>query len=411
MATLMAVSMLAMVLQSPGLAGATTARERGPAGPGSAAGPVIATGMITRDSVPVSGASVMARIWPNGEQLNALPEGAEVDLREVARIRADHDGNFHIALDPVRVPPTHRDKEGGVAVELLTSLGDQHISWHFSAFQPVRGAHESVVKSWSTAAAAAKGSPAPGTFRFDFGSTPSVLDLHDPPSDWVDETGTRMSTSSMALIDGGAQPVDASEFCGGPLEAGPWREGIREHFLNVYAWSGAMATVDQTIGSSSSHTLGIAVRTAQGWSATGSSTLAITQGAGQEMSGIADAAIYNAWNYRDFWGRTTAGPINCAKVVPVNIFDVFNEPFAYARHEYFSESCVAKSPGAILRKNTGENVTHATGVDIGPFSVSAQSGFNEGTEIKWTVTKPSMACSNSREGWPNASQVDLRAAG
>ncbi|WP_133794929.1 hypothetical protein [Actinokineospora alba] len=286
--------MLAITLQSPGSAGATTARSQGAAGPGSAAGPVVATGTITRDSKPIGGASVVARIWPNGEQLNALPEGAKVDLREMARIRADHNGNFQVVLDPAQVPATHRDKEGRVAVELLTNSGDQHISWHFSAFESSHDARESTAKSWSTPAAAAKGSQAPATFRFDFGSTPSVLDVHDPPSDWVSESGARMSTSSAALVDGGAQPVDASEFCGGPLEAGPWREGIREHFLNVYAWSGAMATVDQTIGSSSSHTLGIAVRTAQGWSATGSSTLAITQGAGQEMSGIADAAIYNA---------------------------------------------------------------------------------------------------------------------
>jgi hypothetical protein len=225
----------------------------------------------------------------------------------------------------------------------------------------------------------------------------------------VDESGEPLSKGSAALVDDGALAVQPTAFCGGPLEAGPWRRNTREHFMNVYAWSGAMARVDQTLGAASSHTLGIAVRTPEGWGASGTSTRSISNGAGQEVTGVADAGIWNSWNYRDFYGRTTAGPINCIKVVPVSIYDIFNEPYTYAGHQNFSQACVRKSRGATLRKNTAKNVTYSTGVDIGPFSVSAQSGYNEGTEVRWGVTRNSRACGNNPDGWIHSSEVDVRA--
>ncbi len=180
---------------------------------------------------------------------------------------------------------------------------------------------------------------------------------------------------------------------------------------NVYAWSGAKARVEQTIGRDSEHHLGVATKVANGpWQANGSVGRSIAQGAGQEVGNVADAAIYNSWNYREYIGSTSASlERDCKTLFAISVYDIFNEPYTYAPHQNFPYACVSKSHGAALRKVTHNNVTYAAGVDLGPINVSARSGYDNGTEIRWTVDRNSKACSNNVDGWVQASQVDVRA--
>lgn len=192
------------------------------------------------------------------------------------------------------------------------------------------------------------------------------------------------------------------------MRRGTWDYNNRELFLKVYAWSGAKARVEQAIGASSSHKLGIAINDG-GWYASGTSTKSFSTGFGQSVSGIADASIYNSWNYRNY-NCYDAGPPYPSEWVerrPENVYDIFNEPYAYAPHVNFTLACVQKSSGTVW-KSSGTNVTYSAGVALGPISVSARSGYNTGTKMAFIVTQTSRICGNSSQGWPNAFQVDMR---
>lgn len=58
--------------------------------------PVAVSGQLKDGGTSLSG-DVVAMAWPNAEQLNALPEGANVPLLAVAHARTGTDGRYDLA--------------------------------------------------------------------------------------------------------------------------------------------------------------------------------------------------------------------------------------------------------------------------------------------------------------------------
>jgi len=377
--------------------------------PAAATDAVIATGAVTQDGVPLENVEVEARVWPNPEELEKVPAGSFADVRSAGVVRTDAQGRYLIRVNSAAVPETHKDEDGNVSVELSATYKGQVIPWSYTA--TLQG--ESNDKNWSTKSADLAGQAKPGEFRFNFGATPSVLDVNDPPSEWVDESDTPLSASRtsaakrMLTSDGAMSVTPRAGRC--EKATNTYYRNKREHFLNVYSWAGAKATVEQAISASSGHTLGLAYKPEGGnWSVSGTNTMSVTRGYGQRVPNVVDARIYNAVNYRKWECYWIGGALMGTEVRPHNFYDVFNEPYTYAGHYNFNQGCVAKSPSTTVWKSTGKAVTQSSGVTLGFVSVSAQSGYDNGSKVAFAITSNSWLCGNSNQGWPNATQVDAR---
>ena len=145
------------------------------------------------------------------------------------------------------------------------------------------------------------------------------------------------------------------------------------------------------------HTLGIGYKSSSGtWSANGTSTISYSGSA--EYGRLADANIYNAVNYRDTHstcGGTWRRPIGCYGL---------STNFTYAGHINYPYCQTVY--GGTYTKNQGRNTTYANGVNIGGFSVSAQSGWNREVRITWTITARSKLCGSNSVGWLDSAMAD-----
>jgi len=180
--------------------------------------------------------------------------------------------------------------------------------------------------------------------------------------------------------------------------AGRVHNNITEYFVNVYAWSGAKATLTQTEGVK--HTLGIATGGGSTtWKANGESTISLDASADSED--IRSTQKYaNNVSCRDYrntcWDFITRKP-NGADALLTESKSIAAVTFG---------SCVTYT-GGTYTKTRGTNRTFGTGVELPYINVKAQSGFNSETKIKWVVTAKTRMC-GSNGGWAAASEAAAR---
>jgi hypothetical protein len=244
----------------------------------------------------------------------------------------------------------------------------------------------------------------------DLGRSPGVADRNDPPSEWSGADGTTLTAAG--LLPAQARPVTNAERA--QVESSPDVPATGcvatalssfydadESFAAVYAWSGGKATVYQATGTS--HVLGIGVKGGSGtWSGGGTVTFKETYGAGASVPGVADAYAHNSVQYRDYY---YSFPCQYTQRRPYSTQGLL-DAFTYAPHVNFTH-CLSMVKGGSYWKDQGTALTVAAGTDIGPISVSAQSGWNSATKLTWVLTSASHGC-GSTTGWASAPQMDVR---
>ncbi|MFN8168527.1 MAG: hypothetical protein U0S36_07060 [Candidatus Nanopelagicales bacterium] len=363
------------------------------------------TGVVTKDGMPVAGATVVAVAWPNAATLSRLKEGQRVDTAVVARGTTDASGSFSIRVKPGLLRK-YQDSAGAADLQFVVADSTRELTL---AFTRRNGENRAVA--------------------LDLGVTrPSVKYADTPLSLYLDSTGrapvassalrtsTKRSAATDALMaqptlaDGlsavsPAPPTVAGPSCGAYV-AGTWRYNLPETFMRVYGWSGAKGTVTQTI--SSDHTLGIGIKanSADGglWSANVGTTSTISSGDVRVTTNAVDVVMKNRVNYRDFknpCGGVLSKPQSIAALAPT-------ADLTYAGHTNFTAYCTTYTGGS-YEKSTGSNVTYTAGIDIGPVSVSAKAGYDTDTKLMFTFTAKTKFCGNSSTGIVNSSQVDARA--
>ncbi|HET7735810.1 MAG TPA: hypothetical protein VFK52_07540 [Nocardioidaceae bacterium] len=334
-------------------------------------GPPVVSGQVTHHGRPVPQARVLLHVWPPAAELAARPQGALVARPVVATARTDVDGRYSLHLDTDEVR-RFRSSSGTVDFQLETTYGGRAASLLFSARPEGKG-------------------PAPKW------SPTGAQDLHEFDVD---------------LGSGSSVPADGADLCG-HVELGRWFYDNREKFLHVHNWPGAQATVEQAIAGSSSHELGLAVKyPGMVWQPQGTLTLTQdeTSGSGARVSGIVNKALYNSVNYREIIVKTWSGHEECYRTRrPMGFYDLLNEPHTDITHVRFRKGCTIRRGGEIW-KDSQKNQTFRSGLDLGVISVSAQSGYSEGTRVGFTITRPTRICTNNHEGWLKATKFDLRPA-
>lgn len=198
-----------------------------------------------------------------------------------------------------------------------------------------------------------------------------------------------MGKSAAVGLSAVDDPDTAPSASCGVYVASTWRTNRLESFVNVYGWSGAKAEVIQ--GSGTAHTMGIGFNyDGNGWGANGTSKVEITTTDERNQPNVVDATARNRVNYRDF-----KNPCNDILTKPVEIASLMpTADFLYAPHKDFNGVCASYTGGSYT-KAQGTNATFTAGVDVGPISVSAQSGYNTDTKVIWRFTAASKLCGNT----------------
>jgi hypothetical protein len=190
------------------------------------------------------------------------------------------------------------------------------------------------------------------------------------------------------------------------------RHRLHEKFMKVDNWRGAPASVTQ--GRSSTHVLGVGVGSSfsgspMRWSASGTRT--VSQRIEETQGGIVQKWAWNLVNYQDTHitcsdgrGHTT----RYTKRTPTGINTAFSRFTPVGSTRKYTAHCIRRSPDYEMTKNTARATTVAGGVDIGPISVSAQSGWNEGTKYHVDLVRSSWQCWSDRDGLSESAVVQFR---
>ena len=362
-----------------------------------------------RDGKPIDG-EMMVQIWPSSDSLVGLKDGDAVATPVIQRgpVRS---GKFSVALDPAKVPAAFKGASGRVELQITVTDGQDEATWFTSALRSNQDSLASSGNRQGWVPASDRRSAKPDTVAFDLGRR-TADSMASPRSKQVKLDGGTGLTLESTLAVGPknartwAEPV-ADNIVAAPTEtcvttAGSVVYNLPEYFAKVFAWSGAKGTVDFDTGSD--HELGVGIGKSTGWSASGTS--GISTGSGATVGSVVDANAVNRVNYRDYnnscsaW--TTRKPYNFYALIP-------GGQFTYAGHVNYSYCAGPYVSGKTVWKNQGTNITFGSGVDIGPINVSAQSGWNTGTKVAFTMTARTRVCGSSSSGWVSSPVMDARA--
>ena len=178
---------------------------------------------------------------------------------------------------------------------------------------------------------------------------------------------------------------------------------VDEIFMAAYGWSGTHATVTQ--GATSTHTLGVAVKVGTGLG--GERQCRVQREPGFERHPERDRGRVRPQRLElppvpDRLHRAAGQGTLRAE----STYDYLSN-FTFAPHINYA-TCVTKSAGAVVVKNTATDLTFGAGVSLPvELSVSAQSGWNTTTQATWKTTATTKLCGNSTTGWVNSSNISL----
>lgn len=367
----------------------------------------VISGKLTHDGVPVA-TDIVAVAWPAPEVLRALKNGQTVPTVIVGAARSNSDGTYSLGLDRVALGPLV--KAGRVDIQLTAADATRELTWNYTQVvgdTPVLDidlgtTRPSVVQVGAPATTIVDASGA--TLTSTAAQAAQILSAARPegaPS-LAKQVGTMGRSTAVGLSAVDDPDSGASASCG-VYVASTWRNNRPESFVNVYGWSGAKAELIQ--GSGTSHTMGIGFNyDGNGWGANGTSKVEITTTDQRTQPNVVDATARNRVNYRDF-----KNPCNDVLTKPVEIAALMpTSDFLYAPHKDFNTVC-ANYTGGTYTKAQGTNATFSAGVDVGPISVSAQSGYNTDTKITWNFTAASKLCGNT-SSLISSSQLSARKA-
>lgn len=366
---------------------------------------------LTRNGTPVSG-DVVVQAWPSPQVEARLQLDDTIPVRSIGAYATGSDGRAEVILDPALAnDPAIADPDGLVSLELFVADGTTQASWNIT------------LKNYS----GVKWLPAnymAGQERLLLSATAVTFDLatgvvRDPSVQWdqmVDFEGGDLTDAEAASATTTRTLARGADFedrlgvardgrygtCAWINKGNLW--GVLEQFATVPAWSGAKATMTQGVGNT--HTLGVGLKDWNGWSVAGATS--ISTSASRSLPGFTTvAAVYNRVNYK-IQNLSCPGVPLRTYYKPTSIHSLLTNTTIIARKAY-TGGCITYSSGD-WTKRQAKNKTYSGGVDLGPFNVSAQSGWNADTAITWVATAPTRVCGNTSAGWVTSPLLDVRSA-
>lgn len=353
----------------------------------------IARGVVTSNGSPVSGAVVQAFIWPNGETSAALPIGSSIDMFPLPNTTTDASGHYFVQMSsPGSIPDKYKEPgTGAVSIEVdVIESGKVMVTGNSVNYDSVAGAWEDAETGDAVPAGGA-------TEAMDFG-TGMATDMAAPAGD---DSGTPVATE--------VSPYAGGSGCGWVVTGR--NLGQPEHFLNVNSWRYGKGMVVE--GSTSSHTLGWGVSGDGKFSDLkfgGRITLSLTSGTGNKVwaSGLVNQSVSNRVNSSDSRMYCGGSPTNNIRRRVTDTYAFLDSTLQHdINHTAFFSSVQGVSVGG-WNTTSAHSATMGSGLDLGPISVSAQSGFDKGTVLEFNITKPGFIGGSSVNGPHQSARVDSR---
>ncbi|SDU74859.1 hypothetical protein [Jiangella alkaliphila] len=359
---------------------------------------------LVRDGVPVAG-DVVVDVWPTPEVESTLQDGDAIPTRTVGVQATGSDGVVEIVLDPAIA-----DSDQELDLEINVADHTSQASW-FLTLKNHGGTR------WLPA------NYMPGQEKiiliqtvvtFDL-ATGLVTDPSMPRDQMVDLDGTELSDSAArAATTTQTQPRNSGferriAAARGLEPRCPYYvvanlNGLAERFAVLQAWSGAPGTINQGVGVD--HTLGVAFQPTSGQGASFGGSIKISHNASSSVGGFTagGSAIHNRVNYKKYndW-------CNLRYVYkPISMHSLLTHWIGVARKAHNPPGGCTPYTSGTHRKGSAKNVTFTGGIDVGPISVSAQSGWNVETNMAFVVRQPTNICGNTSSGWVSSPLIDVR---
>lgn len=383
----------------------------------------VATGVVTRNGVPVKGAEVVVRVWPNDAALLQL-EGGEVVHVQLLGTVVDSAGRFVLSVDPNTLGASYVEPDGSVHFDLMVGDAEGLIRWSFSASRNrsgAKGGHwaNPRIPNLDLADRTRRGN-GPVHLLIDIGDDAFVVEEGNEPANWVDDLNEPLGASrgmDSARVDRFERPkAEGSDHSGdmamqmlgcGTVAQNEYLTGKDERFVWAIGWTHAPVTVTQTVGTK--HTLGIAASLNGGaWKAGGTLSKTFQAEASTPYPGEAARVVGNKVNYRKF--------VTICPGVPTVIWDEWRPHNHHSLNAYASGTaiphlwavpsrCTTYSSGTYT-KVAGTNKTYDTGVPLGILAVSAHAAFAQSTKLSWTFTQAGgWLCGSTSMGWVSAPEA------
>lgn len=353
-------------------------------------------GVVARSGVPVRGADVLVVAWPTQEVLDKLTDGEQVPTYSVANVKTDAAGRYAVPLDLASLPADVATEDGQVDVDIIVADKKSEMQWGVSLLSDSAGGDE----IWVAAKGAEVDDPEGVEMTFDLG-TGAVTDSTMPPSELVNNEGVQLSGAAAAnqmrvtpskrsTADALLADRDGSMSAMAPtncrwLATNTYQGNRRESFVFVRGVLNAKAVLYQVRGSS--HTLGIAHKSNDGgWGQSGTLTRSFEN---ESVQGgiVGTKKYYNHVRYRKYTytcGGSSWRPNNEQEAIAGHVV----VPAQNYNH------CTTHGKEYKFTKTNGKNATLSAGVDLSMINVSAQSGWNSTTKIKWSFTGRAKICWN-----------------
>jgi hypothetical protein len=374
--------------------------------------PVLATGQITFPVGATSG-QVMAFAMPSPETMTADSPGDQLAEPLIASADVGNDGTFTLRADPAEVPAANKS-DGIINVQAVAVSGGEQQSFFFPA---TLAGTTTAAKTFVSTTTSRK--PKTANLRFNMRGG-SATNTRYSPTKWTGPNGHHVAASkaagtnttmrvtpklqsiATAVSDDDTATTDATTcivFAGDKYPAKP------EHFMNAYTDNNGTASVHVAEGSSSHHTLGLAVLQSNGsWAASGSDSISRSSDTSAVSADRQHSwAYWNKVNYQQFTlsctGHTWRGPIGFYDILAGDLDGQVDML-------WLVNSCGVKLKGDTWDTGSATSTTFGTGVDIGPVSLSAQSGFGTSENIHYTFLKKGEMAGNSGLGPVQSSKVE-----
>jgi len=392
------------------------------ASPAQAAGTLV-FGTVASKGTPVSGAQVGLWAWPNAATLDALPDDADVPIKRIAITTTNSYGNYGLQPDLSQLPSSYFEPDGAISMELQSIKGSTAQSTSVPAARAgsavaAEAAGDVVIDGGETA-----------TISFDTAThtvssslTSAYVSNEDGVGDLSSATSysfvasnaiaARISTNTTTTDNSvvadptiGMDPVSCSKVkAGGKLPNKP------EHFVNVYAWSGAYGALTETDANSQTVGVGFAINDGA-WSEHGQMGATTDVGNGITRSFAAEGtAVSNAINYRKFYQTCAFGnPVqyqtqHWSKATGSYALKVPALDKGKAQPNW--TNCIKYNADATdMYKASGKNTTYSAGIQLGFLNLSANDTFTKNMKITWNPTQATWYCGSNGTGPAGAPQA------
>lgn len=389
---------------------ATVGLSSGPKADAGDGQPVLATGHVTFP-VGVSSGQVLAFADPNQGTIVKDTSGAALPTPMISSAQVDSNGDFTLTADPASLPAGSMMPDGSINVEADVVAGAQQMSYFFPA-API--STPTGIKFVSV------GDTGSRTPNIEFNMADGmVMNSKYSPTKWLTNNGNKVSATAshqqtrtvstkvspkLRLLAASVAANDDDSLGAGcylvPLDK---YYGRPEHFVNVYDDGSADAHVAQD--NTATHTLGVGIHGADGvWAPSG--TASISRSAGTSAVSTDRQHSWGYWNkvnVQDFHNICTLKTSR----KPIGFYDILSADIdGSVQYQFYNNSCGEKAKGDTWNTEQATATTFSAGLDIGPISVSAQTGYGTDENVHYKFLQHGSIRGTSSSGIVNSGSID-----